>query len=66
VHEQIMRNDVIGSLLRDEPGLTADVVFGIQATEYLESRLAAHLLSSWEAGESSLRTRRRWLVSQNG
>ncbi|MEV6717431.1 iron-containing redox enzyme family protein [Lentzea sp. NPDC051208] len=66
VHEQIMRNDVIGSLLEQEPSLRADVVFGIQATEHLESRLAAHLLSSWEAGESSLRTRLRWLVSQNG
>jgi hypothetical protein len=42
------------------------VVFGIQATELLESLLADHLLSSWEAGESSLRTRLRWLVSQNG
>ncbi|MGW6929746.1 iron-containing redox enzyme family protein [Lentzea sp. NPDC054927] len=66
VHEQIMRNDVIGSLLEQEPSLRADVVFGIQATEHLESRLADHLLSSWEADASSLRTRLRWLVSQNG
>jgi hypothetical protein len=66
VHEQIMRNDVIGSLLEQEPQLRADVVFGVQATELLEARLADHLLSSWEAGESSLRTRLRWLVSQNG
>ncbi|MET9230073.1 iron-containing redox enzyme family protein [Lentzea sp. NPDC003310] len=64
VHEQIMRNDVIGSLLEQEPELRADVVFGIQATELLESRLASHLLSSWEAGESSLRT--RLFVPQNG
>lgn len=66
VHEQIMRGDVIGSLLEQEPGLRADVTFGIQATELLEARLADHLLSSWAAGESSLRTRLRWLVSQNG
>jgi hypothetical protein len=66
VHEQIMRRDVIGSLLEQEPGLKADVVFGIQATELLEARLADHLLSSWRDGESSLRTRLRWLVSQNG
>jgi hypothetical protein len=66
VHEQIMRRDVIGSLLEQEPELRADVVFGIQATELLEARLADHLLSSWAAGESSLRTRLRWLVSQNG
>ncbi|MEU3642464.1 iron-containing redox enzyme family protein [Lentzea sp. NPDC034063] len=66
VHEQIMRRDVIGSLLEQEPSLKSDVVFGVQATELLEERLSAHLLSSWEAGESSLRTRLRWLVSQNG
>ncbi|MGZ3146995.1 iron-containing redox enzyme family protein [Lentzea chajnantorensis] len=66
VHEQIMRRDVIGSLLEQDPGLTDDVAFGIQATELLEGRLADHLLSAWGAGESSLRTRLRWLVSQNG
>ncbi|HUQ61804.1 iron-containing redox enzyme family protein [Lentzea sp.] len=66
VHEQIMRRDVIGSLLEQDPSLRPDVVFGIQATEFLEARLADHLLSSWRAGESSLRTRLRWLVSQNG
>ena len=65
-HEQIMRHDVIGSLLEQEPSLKPDVVFGIQATEVLEARLTAHLLSSWEAGESSLRTRRRWRMSRNG
>ncbi|GLZ28928.1 hypothetical protein Lesp02_11180 [Lentzea sp. NBRC 105346] len=66
VHEQIMRRDVIGGLLADEPALEPDVVFGIQATEFLEARLADHLLASWRSGGSSLRTRRRWLVSQNG
>lgn len=66
VHEQIMRRDVIGSLLEQEPDLKGDVVFGVQATELLEARLADHLLSSWRSGESSLRTRLRWLVSQNG
>ncbi|SER27837.1 iron-containing redox enzyme family protein [Lentzea albida] len=65
VHEQIMRNDVIGSLLEQEPGLRGDVVFGIQATEHLESRLANHLLSAWSADESSLRTRLRWLAPQH-
>ena len=66
VLEDYQINDVIGSLLEQEPSLRADVVFGVQATEHLESRLAAHLLSSWDSGESSLRTRLRWLVSQNG
>ncbi|WP_329793264.1 iron-containing redox enzyme family protein [Lentzea sp. DG1S-22] len=57
VHEQIMRRDVIDSLLEQEPELKPDVVFGIQATELLEERLANHLLSSWRAGETSLHRR---------
>lgn len=55
VHEQIMRRDVIGDLLAREPELAADVVFGIQATGYLEDRLGAHLLECWRSGRTSLR-----------
>jgi Iron-containing redox enzyme len=54
VHEQIMRQDVVGDLIAREPGLTDSVVFGVRATELLEGRLASLLLSSWRAGESSL------------
>jgi hypothetical protein len=55
VHEQVMRRDVIGDLLGREPELAADVVFGVQATEFLEHRLADHLLTAWDAGRTSLR-----------
>ncbi|MFH0241533.1 iron-containing redox enzyme family protein [Streptomyces sp. HK10] len=55
VHEQVMRRDVIGDLLEREPGLAADVVFGVRATELLEERLADHLLGAWRAGTTSLR-----------
>ncbi|MFJ9780101.1 iron-containing redox enzyme family protein [Amycolatopsis sp. NPDC101161] len=55
VHEQVMRHDVLGDLLEQEPELAADVVLGIQATEFLEGRFAAGLLESWRAGRSSLR-----------
>jgi len=55
VHEQVMRNDVVGDLLDREPELAADVVFGVQATEYLEGRLGDALMASWQAGHSSLR-----------
>lgn len=55
VHEQVMRRDVIGDLLDREPGLAADVVFGIEATGVLEGRLAECLLGAWRRGESSLR-----------
>lgn len=55
VHEQVMRHDVLGDLLEQEPELAADVVLGIQATEFLEGRFAAGLLECWRAGRSSLR-----------
>jgi hypothetical protein len=55
VHEQVVRHEVIGGLLEAEPHLAADIAFGIDATEWLEGRLAGHLLGAWEAGRSSLR-----------
>jgi Iron-containing redox enzyme len=55
VHEQVLRHDVIGDLLRREPHLAQDVVFGIRATELLESRLSEHLLAAWRGGRTSLR-----------
>ncbi|MGW0672612.1 iron-containing redox enzyme family protein [Streptomyces sp. NPDC002746] len=55
VHEQVLRRDVIGDLLGREPHLAGDVVFGVEATELLESRLAAHLLAAWRTGTTSLR-----------
>jgi hypothetical protein len=56
VHEQVVRHDVIGGLLADEPHLAPDVAFGIDATGYVEDRFAARLLEDWRAGRSSLRT----------
>ncbi|MEU3215708.1 iron-containing redox enzyme family protein [Streptomyces sp. NPDC006971] len=47
VHEQIVRREVIGGLLDDEPELEPDVAFGITATSYLEDRLGARLLTVW-------------------
>lgn len=55
VHEQVMRHDVVGDLLTREPELAADVVFGVQATEFLEGRFAGHVLGCWRAGRTSLR-----------
>ncbi len=56
VHEQIMRNDVVGALLAEEPELAEDVVFGIQSTDLLEEWLAGHLLDAWRGERTSLRT----------
>ncbi|MFD0318826.1 iron-containing redox enzyme family protein [Streptomyces flavalbus] len=56
VHEQVVRYDVIGGLLEEEPYLASDVAFGIDATGHVEDRLAARLLTDWHAGRSSLHT----------
>ncbi|MFF7286129.1 iron-containing redox enzyme family protein [Streptomyces griseorubiginosus] len=56
VHEQVVRHDVIGGLLAEEPHLAADVAFGIDATGFVEDRLGERLLDDWRAGRSSLRT----------
>ncbi|MFD9304004.1 iron-containing redox enzyme family protein [Streptomyces sp. NPDC060048] len=55
VHEQVVRRDVIGGLLTDEPALEADIAFGCAATVLLEDRLAHHLREAWARGRSALR-----------
>ncbi|MER5554762.1 iron-containing redox enzyme family protein [Streptomyces sp. NPDC002793] len=47
VHEQVVRRDVIGGLLDDEPELAPDIVFGITATSCLEDRLGDRMLADW-------------------
>jgi len=51
----VVRVDVVGDLVAAEPQLDRDVVFGIRARDFVEERLAAHLMESWTAGRSSLR-----------
>ncbi|MFD9567869.1 iron-containing redox enzyme family protein [Streptomyces sp. NPDC059994] len=55
VHEQVVRHEVIGGLLEEEPQLAPDVVFGIDATMFLEDRFGEDLLGHWRAGRTSLR-----------
>jgi hypothetical protein len=55
VHEQVMRRDVLGDLLTTEPELARDIVFGVQASELLESRLSRHVLGAWRSDATSLR-----------
>jgi hypothetical protein len=54
VHEQVVRTDVVGDLVAREPQLDRDVVFGCRAREVVEDRLAAHMMSRWQAGRTSL------------
>jgi hypothetical protein len=55
VHEQVVRVDVVGDLVAAEPQLDRDVVFGIRARDFVEDRLAAHMMRCWAEGRSSLR-----------
>lgn len=55
VHEQVVRRDVIGGLLADEPHLESDIAFGIEATGLLEDHLAARLLAAWRSNSTALR-----------
>ncbi|MFD6185063.1 hypothetical protein [Streptomyces goshikiensis] len=48
----MVRHEVIGGLLTDEPELEPDIAFGCAATVLLEDRLAA----GWAAGRSGLLT----------
>ena len=54
VHEQVMRHDVVGDLVRREPELAADVVFGMRALDHLDELAAGQMLAAWGRGESSL------------
>jgi hypothetical protein len=55
VHEQVVRHDVVAALVAREPHLDRDVVFGIRANAAVEDRLADVIMTSWKAGETSLR-----------
>jgi Iron-containing redox enzyme len=54
VHEAIAAVDLAGGLVRTEPALAGDVLWGARALATLEARWSAELLSAWEAGRSSL------------
>jgi hypothetical protein len=56
VHENIAAWDLAGGLVRAEPDLADEVMFGARALLALEARWAAQLLECWRAGHSSLFT----------
>ncbi|MFF6772379.1 iron-containing redox enzyme family protein [Streptomyces sp. NPDC012637] len=55
VHEQLVRREVVGGLLADEPDLAPDVAFGAEATVHLEDVFAASVTRAWENGTTALR-----------
>ncbi|WP_330177409.1 iron-containing redox enzyme family protein [Streptomyces sp. NBC_01498] len=54
----LVRREVVGGLLDDEPWLETDVAFGVDATGVLDARLAERLLTAWRDGLSGLRSSR--------
>jgi pyrroloquinoline quinone (PQQ) biosynthesis protein C len=56
VHEALAAHDLAAALAKDDPSLTADIVFGARAMLLLDEVQARFISARWEAGESSLRT----------
>jgi hypothetical protein len=56
VHEQIAVTDMCGGFVATEPGEVDTVLFGAACCLAVEGLFARHLLDSWKAGASSLRT----------
>lgn len=55
VHEVIAIHDLVGTLVRDEPELAPDVLWGARCLLLLDRLWAESLLGAWAAGGSSLR-----------
>jgi len=58
VHEQIAAHDLAGGFALQHPSRTSEVLLGAATGLALDEVAGGHLLSSWEAGRSSLRTGR--------
>lgn len=55
VHQHLAASELVGGLLRHEPALAGDILFGAAALRATEARFSDHLLTEWKAGQSSLR-----------
>jgi hypothetical protein len=62
VHEAVASVDLAGGLVRQEPHLAADILWGARALAAVEGRWAQELLAAWEEGRSSLRVPLRSLA----
>jgi hypothetical protein len=54
IHENVAAVDLAGGLVRREPRLVDDVLFGARALIAVEARWATALLEAWEAGRGAL------------
>jgi hypothetical protein len=55
VHENIAAVDLAGGLIRQDPAMAADILFGAAALVEVDARWARWVLERWEGGVSSLR-----------
>jgi len=55
VHENVAAVDLAGGLVRQDPDLAPDVLWGARALVELDARFARRLLAAWEARRTSLR-----------
>jgi hypothetical protein len=54
VHEQVAAVDLAGGLVRQEPELAGDVLWGARCLLDVEARWARHVLAAWAQGRTSL------------
>ncbi|GAA2805849.1 iron-containing redox enzyme family protein [Crossiella cryophila] len=55
VHEQIAAYELCGGYAQDHPDAVEGILFGAACALAVDNLMAAHLLTRWERGESSLR-----------
>jgi hypothetical protein len=55
MHENVAAVDLAGGLAREEPALSADVLWGARCLAALDRRWSDHVLDAWKAGVTSLR-----------
>jgi hypothetical protein len=54
VHESVAAVDLAGGLVRQEPELAGQVLWGARALVEVEARWSRHILEAWDAGRTSL------------
>jgi hypothetical protein len=57
VHDMIAAYDLAGALMREDPWIGSEILFGALALARMEDLFATHLVEAWEGGRSSLRER---------
>jgi hypothetical protein len=55
VHESVAAVDLAGGLVRQDPAMASDILWGARCLLAVEADWAEHLLGSWRAGTTSLR-----------